>query len=436
MRHGPARYGVLALAGQRSSVRRHPEVRCGGFLEEHAAPLGAFFQAAREVHGLAQPVHQRRPLLYGDHPAEGQRPGAPRAYPQEAIAETVQYHGATHEVSQVVLGAVDNQRNVRARRRQVRTQAVVRQRLPVPGVAQLGGEGVALALAHLQHLGKLGLYQQQALILHAGVGDDYPSALPARTGVAHHIDEAFAASQPSVGIRIAAPVRVHVAEHRPNLVQTAALARARGADDAHKEIQGMPGSAVHPVRTRADDVTEGGQRLHHQRRGIGLGVRLDGAHDVTGQAEKGFGLQRLRPLRPRRRFSFLLGHTPLAADLVPLFIRHRAPGGHALHQRLDRHGPQLLALEPDHLVSDRIRCGWLQQSQVGTVLLEFGHRPLAQAYAVGILQHVGAKEPSDRLVVLLIVLQRALGHDPARATVLHTTEGLEVIGREKMGAVF
>ena len=103
--------------------------------------------------------------------AEGQALGPSYEDPHNAISEAVRHLGFGEVLYQ--LGGSDVAQDahmwVRGPQRGVLDHGLWR--LAVPGVAEHRGEGIPLALHHLERLGELALLDEERLIRNAGVND-------------------------------------------------------------------------------------------------------------------------------------------------------------------------------------------------------------------------------------------------------------------------
>ena len=91
----------------------------------------------------------------------------------------------------------------------------------------------------------------------------------------------------------------------------------------------MAGGLDHAVRTGADDVAEGGEKLQENRGRVRLGVRRDGADDQPGEALECGPVQ----CGPGGRLARRRGGAHRRGLLLPLVVRLAAeqPGPSALY---------------------------------------------------------------------------------------------------------
>jgi hypothetical protein len=126
--------------------------------------------------------------------AEGQVLGALYEHPHKAVGKAV-CHRSFGKVLHELAGsdvAQDAHMWVRGPQRGVLDHGLWR--LAVPGVAEHRGEGVALALHHLERLGELVLLDEEPLIRNAGVNDFHLAVFVwGRYGVSYFGYEALAA---------------------------------------------------------------------------------------------------------------------------------------------------------------------------------------------------------------------------------------------------
>jgi hypothetical protein len=129
----------------------------------------------------------------------------------------------------------------------------------------------------------------------------------------------------SGGDAVREPRLVDFGKEAGDLAPTAALARFAGiAYEDEKEVQTVAGGIHHAVRSRADHVAEGGQKLEQNGGGMGLRVRSDGADGEAGVAvESGHG----EPGRSRigeRRLRGRDGTCALRLLVVRLMVNREA----------------------------------------------------------------------------------------------------------------
>jgi hypothetical protein len=115
-------------------------------------------------------------------------------------------------------------------------------------------------------------------------------AVGGRLLIAQSIDQA-AGCETSAGDAVGEPRLVDFCKEAGDLAPTGSLARFAGiAYEYEKEVQTVAGGVDHAVRSTADHVAEGGQKLEENGGGVGLGVWSDGADGESRVAmESGHG---------------------------------------------------------------------------------------------------------------------------------------------------
>jgi hypothetical protein len=84
------------------------------------------------------------------------------------------------------------------------------------------------------------------------------------------------------------PKVVHFRAQAADMAPTGALAGFAGvADEDDKEVQIVACGFDHAVRSRADHIAKGGEKLEENGGGIGLGVGRDGTDCAAGHAVVG-----------------------------------------------------------------------------------------------------------------------------------------------------
>jgi hypothetical protein len=114
-------------------------------------------------------------------------------------------------------------------------------------------------------------------------------AIGGRLLIAKGMDKT-AGCETSASDAVGEPRLVDFRKEACDLTPTGALARFAGiADEDEKEVQTVAGGIHHAVRSRADHVAEGSQKLEQNGGGMRLGVASDGADGESGVAmERGY----------------------------------------------------------------------------------------------------------------------------------------------------
>ena len=121
-------------------------------------------------------------------------------------------------------------------------------------------------------------------------GEREEPAIGRRLLIAKGMDKT-AGGKTSGGDAAREPRLVDFRKEAGDLTPTGALARFAGiANENEKEVQTVAGGIHHAVRSRADHVAEGRQKLEQNGSGMRLGVGCDGADSEPGAAmERGHG---------------------------------------------------------------------------------------------------------------------------------------------------
>jgi hypothetical protein len=110
------------------------------------------------------------------------------------------------------------------------------------------------------------------------------AAISRRLLIAKGMDKT-AGGKTSAGDAVREPRLVDFRKEAGDLTPTGALARFAGiADEDEEEVQTVAGGIHHAVRSRADHVAEGRQKLEQNGGGMRLGVASDGADGEPGVA--------------------------------------------------------------------------------------------------------------------------------------------------------
>src|SRR5215208_2193876 len=111
------------------------------------------------------------------------------------------------------------------------------QPVAVPGLADYRGESIALPAHYLQDARQLSLHHEQALVLLAGVFDDFLVSLELLHLVSHRMDQSLAAGQ-AAHHAVLRPPGIHRAQEVTHRAPRESLSPLGGLpDQPHEELQ-------------------------------------------------------------------------------------------------------------------------------------------------------------------------------------------------------
>jgi len=155
---------------------------------------------------------------------------------------------------------------------------------PVPSVAHHGAEQRAFALQRLQGAAKLGLNDQEALIVDAFVNRLLLALDHFDDRVAHLIDQTFARREAAFD-PVSAPGRRGQFEDLADAAVSGAFARLGGVSDKQRiEVRVVRGALDDMVRPMPERIAKIDETANQQERRIALGMWRDGPDDFAGRA--------------------------------------------------------------------------------------------------------------------------------------------------------
>ena len=193
----------------------------------------------------------------------GEAVAALHAGPEATVGKAIMCFGTVEMLGELPLRDVSNQADMRSGGLQVLVHVECGEMAAIPGRAEQRREVALGPLERMEDRGELFREREEA-------------AVGGRLLIAQHIHEATG-REASTGDAGGEPRVVDFREEAGDLAPTGALAGFAGVAHEHdEEVQAVAGGIDHAVRSRADQVAEGGQKLEEDGGRVCLGVGSDG----------------------------------------------------------------------------------------------------------------------------------------------------------------